>query len=239
MGNNYGQNYHVDIVFCIDCTETMDFILNIIKEKALSFYADVQRSMSTKDKRISQLRVRVVAFRDYLAYDEEKHRGSKGNYPMLVTDFFTLPIDAQKLEVSVKSLYPIGGGDDPEDGLEALAYAIRSEWDIDEGAKHRNIIVVWTDAEPHPLGYGKRASTYPKGMAKDFSELTMWWGNRKMPGYMNDQASKRLILFAPGEGLWCDISQIWDNTIHHKSEAGGHLSEVDYDTIISCISNSI
>lgn len=41
MGSNYGQDYHVDIVFCIDCTETMDNILNIIKARALSFYADV------------------------------------------------------------------------------------------------------------------------------------------------------------------------------------------------------
>lgn len=88
MGNNYGQDYHVDIVFCIDCTETMDNILNIIKEKAISFYSDVQQSMSDKDKRISKLRVRVVAFRDYLAFDQEVRRGSKGNYPMLVTDFF-------------------------------------------------------------------------------------------------------------------------------------------------------
>ena len=239
MGNNYGQDYHVDIVFCIDCTETVDIILNIIKEKAISFYSDVQQSMSDKDKRISRLRVRVVAFRDYLAFDQEVRRGSKGNYPMLVTDFFELPSEAHKLEISVKSLYPIGGGDDPEDGLEALAYAIRSEWDEDPGSKHRHIIVLWSDADAHPLGFGAKSSLYPKGMASDFSDLTMWWGNRKMAGYMRDQSAKRLILFAPDTDSWNDISQIWDNTIHHKSEAGGHLSDVDYATIISCISNSI
>ncbi len=50
---------------------------------------------------------------------------------------------------------------------------------------------------------------------------------------------KRLILFAPESSAWNDISQIWDNTIHHKSQARGHLSDVDYATIISCISNSI
>lgn len=239
MGNNYGQNYHVDIVFCVDCTETMDNILNIIKGRALNFYSDVQKTMINKDKRISQLRVRIVAFRDYIAYDEEIRRGSRGNYPMLVTDFFHLPEDSQKLEVSVKSLYPIGGGDEPEDSLEALAYAIRSDWDRALGVKHRNIIVLWTDADAHTLGYGSRASTYPKGMARDFSALTAWWGNRKAPGFMTDQAVKRLILFAPGIGWWNDISQIWDNTIHHKLEAGGHLNEVDYNTILGCIANSI
>lgn len=239
MGNNYGQDYHVDIVFCIDCTETMDNILNIIKDRALNFYDDVQRSMNSKDKKISQLRVRVVAFRDYLAYDQELQRGTKGNYPMLVTDFFALPEEARKLAISVKSLYPIGGGDEPEDGLEALAYAIRSDWDRDSGSKHRNIIVLWTDADAHPLGYGAGSSLYPRGMARDFSELTTWWGSRKAPGYMADQPAKRLILFAPEVGCWHDISLIWDNAIHHKSAAGRHLTDVDYDTIISCISNSI
>lgn len=239
MGSNYGQDYHVDIVFCIDCTETMDNILNIIKARALSFYADVQRAMQYKDKRVSRLRVRVVAFRDYLAYDQERRKGSRGNYPMLVTDFFTLPEEAGKLEISVRSLYPIGGGDEPEDGLEALAYAIRSDWDQDYSTKHRNIIVLWTDADAHELGFGWNTSQYPRGMARNFSELTMWWGNRGKPGYMRDQAAKRLILFAPDSGYWNTISQLWDNVIHHRSKAGNHLNEVDYETIISCIANSI
>ena len=58
MANNYIQSYHVDLVLCIDCTETMDHILDIIKQRALSFYGDVQQSMAYKDKQISQLRVR-------------------------------------------------------------------------------------------------------------------------------------------------------------------------------------
>ena len=239
MGSNYSQSYHVDLVLCIDCTETMDHILNIIKQRALSFYGDVQQSMQHKDKQISRLRVRLVAFRDYLAYDQERRRGSKGCEPMLVTDFFTLPQEAVKLEISVKSLFPIGGGDEPEDALEALAYAIRSDWDTDPNAKHRNIIVLWTDAEAHALGFGKGSSRYPRGMAADFNELTAWWGNRGAPGYMQNQAAKRLILFAPDTDAWNSISSIWDSVLHYRSQAGNHLSEVDYATIINCIANSI
>ena len=158
---------------------------------------------------------------------------------MLVTDFFVLPQEAGKLEISVKSLYPIGGGDVPEDGLEALAYAIRSDWNYQPGAKARHIIVLWTDAEPHDLGTGRGASLYPRGMASSVNDLTLWWGNSLNPGYMQNQSAKRLILFAPGGGMWEFISSAWDNAIHLPSKAGDGLQDVDYETILSCIANTI
>ena len=238
MASNTRLTYNVDIVFCIDCTESMDNILNIVKDRALNFHADVQATMKSKGKEIDQLRVRVVGFRDYLAFDEEQRKKAHCNEPMMITDFFTLPSDAHKLEVSVKSLQPIGGGDDPEDGLEALAYAIRSDWTT-KGSKDRHIIVLWTDQAPHKIGYGKTASKYPKGMAKDIGELTEWWGDRYDSGFMPEQAAKRLILFAPNEGEWETISENWDNVLHLPSKAGDHLQDVDYQTILSCIAQTI
>lgn len=238
MGSNIKLTYNVDIVFCIDCTESMDNILNIVKSRALNFYNDIQNTMQNKGKVIDRLRVRVVAFRDYLAYDEEKRKKVHCNEPMLETDFFALPEEAHKLEVSVKSLHPIGGGDDPEDGLEALAYAIRSEW-MTEGSKDRHIIVLWTDQIPHELGFGRKAEKYPKGMAADFSELTEWWGDEYDPGFMPEQPAKRLVLFAPNEGAWTAISDNWDNVLHLPSKAGDHLQEVDYQTILSSIAQTI
>lgn len=232
------STYNVDIVLCIDCTESMDNILNIVKAKALGFYDDIIGTMKEKGKEISQLRVRVVAFRDYLAYDEEKRKNAHCNEPMLISDFFVLPNDAHKFEVSVKSLVPAGGGDDPEDGLEALAYAIRSPW-VTAGSKDRHVIVLWTDQVPHNLGFGKNSEKYPKGMARDLDELTEWWGDVKMPGYMPEQSAKRLILFAPNEGAWSTISCSWNNLIHYPSKAGDHLKDVDYKTILNCIAQTI
>ena len=85
MGSNSIRlSYNVDIVFCIDCTETMDNILNIVKQRALSFYDDVQRTLQEKDKVVDELRVRVVAFRDYLAYADEVRKKVRKNEPMLV-----------------------------------------------------------------------------------------------------------------------------------------------------------
>lgn len=238
MGSNTKRTYNVDIVFCIDCTESMDNILNIVKSRALGFYSDIQNVMKSKGKLIDQLRVRVVAFRDYLAYDEEKRKKAHCNEPMLETDFFILPEEAHKLEISVKSLQPIGGGDDPEDGLEALAYAIRSNWTV-SGTKNRHIIVLWTDQIPHELGFGSNSEKYPKGMAADFSELTEWWGDKYDPGFMPKQPAKRLILFAPDDGAWAAISENWDSVLHLPSKAGDHLQSVDYQTILSCIAETI
>lgn len=238
MASNNKLTYNVDLVFCIDCTESMDNILNIVKTKALNFYADVKSSMELKGKSIDQLRVRLVAFRDYLAYDEEKRKHTHCNEPMLVTDFFSLPQEAKKLEVCVKSLKPVGGGDEPEDGLEALAYAIRSEWTT-TGVKDRHVIVLWSDQKPHELGFAKNASKYPYGMAYNFGELTEWWGDNYDCGYMPEQAAKRLILFTPDEGMWSRISETWDNVVHLPSKAGDHLQDVDYQTILSCISQTI
>ncbi len=159
MGSNYKITYNVDMVFCIDCTGSMDNIIDIVKNNALNFYNDVTETMEKKNKHITQLRVRVVAFRDYLA---------DGDMAMLVTDFFKLPEQAVDFETCVRSLKAEGGGDDPEDGLEALAYAIKSNWDT-EGMKKRQVIVVWTDAATHKLGYGSDSPYYPNGMAKDLS----------------------------------------------------------------------
>ena len=68
----------------------------------------------------------------------------------------------------------MGGGDIPEDGLEAIAYAIKSDWTT-EGTDQRRVIVVWTDAPTHPLGYGSDSPAYPLGMPAGLAELGQWW----------------------------------------------------------------
>lgn len=228
MGSNYKITYNVDMVFCIDATASMDNVINIVKHNAINLYQDIMRAMDEKHKVISKMRIKIIAFRDYLA-DEEK--------AMLCTRFFTLPDEAEDLKRSVNSITAIGGGDDPEDGLEALAYAIRSDWDK-EGMKRRQIIVVWSDAATHPLGFGASSPHYPPQMVKSFGELTSWWGSRQSPGFM-DYSAKRLILFAPDEEGWSVISNNWDNVIHFPSEAGLGLNDVSYAQIIDAIRNTI
>ena len=231
MAANYDISFNVDMVFVIDTTGSMRPVLDLVKNNALNFYNDVTQKMSMKGKTINQLRIRVVAFKDY------KASLTDGQKPMLVTDFFQLPAQNADFQRCINSLQPKGGGDEPEDGLEALAYAIKSNWET-TGMKRRQIIVVWTDASTHEIGFGRETPGYPANMARDFGELTEWWGDGQMAGYM-DQSAKRLLLFAPDVPYWSTISDNWDNVIHFPSRAGEGLQEVDYSQIVDTISNSI
>jgi len=227
MGNNYKVTYNVDLVFCIDSTGSMDNIINLVKNNAINFYRDLMTTMEAKHKVINQLRIKIISFRDYIA---------DGDNAMLNTDFFLLPEQSEEFAEVVNSIEADGGGDDPEDGLEALAYAIRSKWTT-EGVKKRQVIVVWTDDATHDLGFGSAAPNYPTKMAKDFSELTAWWGD-KTSGYM-DYSAKRLILYAPDLPSWNLISETWENVLHFPSKAGEGLTEVTYEQIINTICNTI
>lgn len=233
MASNYKYKnalaYEVDVVFCIDATMSMDPILNKVKDNALNFYQDFQNKMNEKGKKVDKVRGRIVAFRDYLA-DQNK--------AMMATDFFTLPDQEKDFEACIKSIIADGGGDDPEDGLEALSYAMKSDW-CRGTAKKRHIIVVWSDESTHDLGFGKKSRYYPKGMPADFNELTEWWGSRENPGLM-DESAKRLIMFAPDKKGWSTIRNNWNNVVHSITEDGDEgLSKVDYSSILEAIANTI
>jgi len=229
MPSNYKTGYYVDLVFCIDATGSMSNVINMVKNNALNFYQDIMKAMEKKAKEISQLRISIIAFRDY-KYD--------GENALLQTDFFTLPDDTELFKRCVTGIEASGGGDDPEDGLEALAFAIRSPWDQTEGVKHRQVIVVWTDAPTHELGFGSSAENYPTGMPRDFGELSVWWGDRECSPYM-DFKSKRLIIYAPDQAYWNTISDNWDNVLHYTSVAGKGMEEYEYEQIIDTITSTI
>ncbi len=229
MGNNYGGQYNVDIVMCIDATGSMGPLINLVKENALSFYNDFTARLAEAKKNVNEVRVRVIAFRDYLA---------DGANAMLTSQFFKLPEQSAEFEALVKGIEPKGGGDDPEDGLEALAYAIKSKWNKSEGKK-RHVIVVWTDDATHDLGFGKSASNYPDKMPKDFSELSEWWGVGQSSNSVMDRKSKRLLIYAPAKESWKTVATTWDNAILFPSQAGQGLTDKTYNEILDAICGSV
>ena len=97
-------SYAVDIVFCIDVTGSMTPILDAVKANALRFYADVQNNLVNKGKNVDELRVRVVAFRDFAA---------DGDAAMQESPFFALPADQEDFSAFVNGLVAEGGGDAP------------------------------------------------------------------------------------------------------------------------------
>lgn len=229
MGSNYGGKYNVDIVMCIDATGSMGPLIKMVKANAISFYNDFTTRLAEKDKNVNEVRVKVIAFRDYLA-DGEK--------AMLMSDFFRLPDQTAEFEALVNSIEPMGGGDDPEDGLEALAYAIKSKWNNSEGKK-RHVIVLWTDDAAHELGFGRSASNYPARMAKDFNELSEWWGVGQSSNSVMDRKSKRLLIYAPPKESWTTIASTWDNVLLFPSAAGQGLDDKTFSEILDAICGSV
>ena len=221
-----GLSYAVDIVFAIDVTGSMTPILDAVKANALGFYDDVQTNLTAKGKNVSQLRVRVVAFRDFVA---------DGDAALDESPFFTLPSERNAFSEFVNGLIAQGGGDVPESGLEAVALAINSPWTT-TGDRRRQVIVVWTDQPAQPLEPAVLPPDLASRVPADFSALTDAWEDEQ--GLMGS-SSKRLILFAPDGPGWSDISAVWENVVHNPSQAGGGLSEVDYGTIIDSIGNSV
>ena len=230
MADNSGQfgSYNVDVCLCIDKTGSMGPIINTVKQNALNLYRDVLDSLEKKGKHVSQFRIRVIWFGDYIA----------DPVPILVSDFLKMPEDLAKYEEFVKSIRPDGGGDAPEDGLEALAYAMRSDW-VKTGWRKRHIIALFTDAPAHELGFGRKSPSYPKhGMPEDFAQLSEMWGNKAFPGEM-DNSAKRLLLFAPDTTFWDRISEGWNNVVLSPAEEATGLENVAYQYMINTIVNSV
>lgn len=219
-----GFEYHVDLVFCIDSTASMIPVLDEVKTNALRFHGDVLSALNAKGKHVDKMRIKVVAFRDL--YDDMATAFEQ-------SEFFSLPEEASRFETFVRKLQPIGGGDEPESGLEALALALNSEW-TRGGAKRRHVVVLWTDASAHALEKASGVTGAPPGIPATFDDLTDFW-----QGQSADLSARRLILFAPEAQPWTTISEVWEGVVWVQSRAGSGLDELSHEEIVSTIVNSV
>ena len=229
MSEAQSLRYNVDLVMVIDVTGSMGHIIRQVKTAAIDFQKQLAGRMSSKGKFIAQLRVRVVAFRDMYA-DQECFVESR---------FYELPAEHQEFADFVGALKAKGGGGDgPESGLEALSLAMHSEW-TKQGDRRRHVIVVWSDARPHPLESGQESVPKQMGerICRDFNQLTDKWESGQECGL--DRNSRRLVLYAPDSIGWTEISDSWSQVIHFTSQAGKGLREFDLDTILDALANSI
>jgi len=229
--SQYGMNlgYAVDIAFVIDITGSMTPVLDQVKAGATSFHDQLLDAMGAKDKFVSSLRLRVIAYRDY--YDNASDA-------LFATPFFQLPEEAVQFTTYVSALHADGGGDEPESGLEALWTAMASEWErgLD---RRRHVVVLFTDASAHPLEAAATTPVhgYPPAFPRSFYTLTDQWDDPQ--GMQMEYAAKRLLLYAPDVYPWNVISASWDNVLHFPSRAGEGLNEVQFGQIIDAIAGSV
>jgi hypothetical protein len=194
MAEQQGIKYPVDIVMCIDATGSMGPVIDSVKSIALKFDEDLRAEMDKKGKSIDTLRVKIVVFKDYYA--------DGVNAAMKQSKFFKLPDERATFKDFVEEIIAEGGGDEPENGLEALDLAVRSDWTKESTKFQRHVVVVFTDASAHPLEKSGKPAGYPFGMAKDLNELTDRWEGEEYVG----SSAKRLLLFTPDAEPWTTIN---------------------------------
>ncbi len=212
----------------------MGDILENVKRSALEMQARLERAANADGKSISDLRLKVIPFRD-LEYE--------GSEAIWSSPWFDLPIQSGKLKDFLDPLKAKGGGTAPESALEALWTAMNSSW-RERGERRRSIIVMMTDASAHNLGkdeYVLEQSLFPT--PKTLVELNIRWGRlgdkeESVFGAVNYE-NRRLILLAPDLAPWNDIGDKWERTAWLPSMAGAGLSELDWDAIARIIVKTV
>jgi hypothetical protein len=129
-----GQGRPVDIVFVLDVTESMQPYIDAVKQNVIAFAQDLQAN--SRDYRLG-----LVTFEDYVV----------SAYPdcnCAYRNSFTS--DVKQFTDWVGTLHAGGGGDIPEDQLDALAYAAKFPF----RPEAEGIIIIVTDAPPHHDGDG-------------------------------------------------------------------------------------
>ena len=223
MAVGQGLSYNVDIVMCIDKTGSMHPIMSTVKSNALNIYRKFEDAMNAEGKRVEELRIKVIGFGDY---------GCDAR-PMMISNFFTLPDENDEFEAFLNGINAEGGGDAPENALEALAHAIKSDW-TEDGNVRRHVIMLFTDTSALELGartnFDNDDERIP--MPADLPELGEWWDEMEFK-------AKRFILFAPNGYPWDDLAVAWENVNVVPSNAGAGCEDVDIDTAIKMLVLSV
>ncbi|HVN28145.1 MAG TPA: FHA domain-containing protein [Candidatus Binataceae bacterium] len=131
-----GQGRPVDIVFVMDVTESMQPYIDTVKQNVIQFAQDL--SSNNRDYRLG-----LVTFEDYVV---SKYPDCNCAYRNSFTS------DVHQFIDWVGTLHAGGGGDIPEDQLDALAYA--ASFPFRPNAE--GIIIIITDAPPHTKGDNSR-----------------------------------------------------------------------------------
>jgi len=203
----------------------MSPIIEATKKEAKRFVEKTLSDLEAAKKKVDEFRIKVIYFGDYWA---------DGTDAMLESEFYSLP-DQMDGYSSFLEAPLVGGGDAPESALEAIALGMKSNW-TSKGEKRRHIVVMYTDAPPHPLEKGDKPSHYPSDMPGNLSDLAELWSSQATG---LSKSSKRMFLFAPESETWNAIYENFDNAIHVAAKAGAGLADMSIDDIVDQIVKSI
>jgi len=222
IGNSdfFNVNRNIDVVMCVDATGGMHAMMDELRSRMSTFYTDMLEAFDEREVPVGKIRLRFVIFRDYRTDLE----------PMTESRFFDLtsPEEHADMLAFVDGGFDArGGGDQPENSLEALAVAMRSDFVHERFC--RNVIILVTDAPPHPLGFSADMPSYPEDMPKNLDELRAMW--EAIP-----RREKRMFLFAPlSDGTWSSMCE-WENVFACDVRPAGSCCEIEMKELVSLIS---
>jgi hypothetical protein len=147
-----GQGRPVDIIFVLDVTESMQPYIDTVKQNVIQFAQDL--SANNRDYRLG-----LVTFEDYVV---SKYPDCNCAYRNNFTS------DVHQFIDWVGTLHAGGGGDIPEDQLDALAYA--ASFPFRPNAE--GIIIIVTDAPPHTKGDNSRYTQHDQAFYDHHSHDT-------------------------------------------------------------------
>ena len=220
---------NIDIVMCIDATNSMGPCIENVRNHASKFYRDfVNLMVNDYASQVDSLRLQVIVFRD-LECDTEA---------LVKSDFFELPADTALFENYLKGIVPRGGGDVKESGLEALYTAMTTEWEA-KRYNDRQIIVLFTDADAIDFGEKSHRTGYPTLCDEKMIE-DIWFGRMGNRNTMQERC-KRLVIFAPAHSVYqTKLAKNLNRCFFSPVEPKKGMADVTFDDImkITCASAS-
>lgn len=220
----------VDIVLCIDGTGSMSGVINNVKKNALRFNDELISHLADVGDTVAAVRVKVIVFRDY-GCDTDA---------MEESPFFEVSgSDSELFSEWMNHVSARGGGDIPENGLEALYFAMKS--DFVTGPKDRQVIVLFTDADALPLGERKGAAGYPEDMPDEDGLKDIWdcIDSQSHPEIKLREHNRRMVIFAPSDTYYKAFADTMGGVNFQPVDAGTGLDSVDFSEIIKVVAASV
>lgn len=221
MENLLQTKRNIDVVFCIDGTGSMSPCIESVKKNAKRLYDEFLNKLTESNSVMDSMRIKVIVFRDY---------GSDTN-AMEISPFFELPDDNADYENFMNNIEASGGGDAPENGLEALYCAMKS--DFTTGPKDRQVIVLFTDTDALPLKARSDSENYPTDMVDEDGLIDTWTCNNQ--DLKLREKLKRLVIFAPADTKYSEISKSFNRVMYVPVNTSQGLDDVSFDDVIKML----
>lgn len=166
-----GQGRPVDIVFVLDVTESMQPYIDAVKQNIITFAQDLQSN--SRDYRLG-----LVTFEDYVV----------SQYPDCNCPYRSkMTSNVHEFTDWVSGLHAGGGGDIPEDQLDALAYAASFPF----RPEAEGIIIIVTDAPPHHDGDGSENTQHDQA----------FWDHHKRGEQVTSETGTKVAALLKKNGL--------------------------------------